>query len=341
MKRIFILLMMSAFIFACSKDDAVEEFQQDTDSLNLTNDGKAQAESTTQMLEFSSFDEMEGFIRELQESDADLLDVARSRSAENGYHSLLFIYDSDLATLDELGIKMEDVAIVHSYDDMLHLLLNKNGEVRVANQVFRVNGEFVYQYEQGASEQIAGFLENFNAGEIRIEKGDSQQISEELLVYRHNNNEDISEDLEREATTADNQRGVTHYDYFTGGQYRMRSRQFNGYWWFYSNLGFSTKVQKRKRYWFFGWRYYWGTVKKYNRLNYEINYTGNGVGYPSYTNSAQGFRYCFCNIARRTVDWSVGVPAAPFYYTINSGQSVHWAHEFSVSPDTEHRTITY
>jgi hypothetical protein len=339
MKKLLTLLLMSALLFACSKEDAVEEIQQDTDSLNLTEERRAEAESSTEILEFGSFDELESFVRELQNSDADLLDEAISMSAERGHHSLLYIYDTDLATLGELGIEMEEVAVVHSYDDMLHLLLNQNGEVKVANQIFRIDEEFVYQYEQGAGEQISSFLASYNAGDIRIEKGESVQVSEELLVYYHNNNEDITGDLDREAT--EGQRGVTHYDYFSGGQYRMRSRQFNGYWWFYSNVGFSTKVQKRKRYWFFGWRYYWGTVTKYNRLNYEVSYTGNGVGYPSYTNNAQGFRYCFCSIARRTIDWSVGVPSAPFYYSMNSGQSVHWAHEFSVSPNTVSRTITY
>lgn len=330
---------MSALLFACSKDEVVEEIQQENDSLTLTDARNAEAESSAEILDFASFGDLENFIRELQDSDADLLDEAMSRSNETGYHSLLYIYDADLAMLDEKGIDMEQVPIVHSYDDMLHFLLNQNGEIKVANQIFRIDGEFVYQYEQGAGDQISNFLANYNSGEIRLEKGESEQISEQLLVYRHNNDEDITGDLDKEAT--EDQRGVTHYDYFTGGQFRMRSRQFNGYWWFYSNLGFSTKVQQRKRYWFFGWRYYWSTVKKYNRLEYEITYTGNGVGYPSYTNSVGGFEYCFCNIASETVDWSVGVPAAPFYYTINSGQSRHWAHEFSVSPNTVSRTINY
>ncbi len=330
---------MSALLFACSKEDAVEELQQETDSLNLTQERNTDAESSAEMLEFGSFDELEAFISQLQESDADLLDEAMSMSAESGHHSLLYIYDADLATLDELGIRMEDVAVVHSYDDMLHLLLNQNGEVKVANQIYRIDGEFVYQYAEGSSNQISTFLANYNAGEIRLEKGDSEQISEELLVYRHNNDEDITGDLDREAT--ENERGVAAYDYFSGGQYRMRSRQFNGYWWFYSNIGFSTKVQQRKRYWFFGWRYYWSTVQRYNRLNYEVSYTGNGVGYPSYVNNAQGAKDCFCNIASRTIDWSVGFPAAPFYYTMNSGQSNHWAHEFSVSPNTVSRTFNY
>ncbi|MFC4632362.1 hypothetical protein ACFO3O_00470 [Dokdonia ponticola] len=339
MKKIVTLVLISAFIFACSKDDMVEEVQQDTDSLTQTEARNAEAESPAEILDFASFDELENFIRELQDSDTDLLDEAISRSAETGYQSLLYIYDADLATLDEKGIDMEKVPVVHSYDDMLHLLLNQNGEIKVANQIFRIDGEFVFQYEQGASDQISSFLDNYNTGEIRLEKGESQQISEELLVYRHNNDEDITGDLDKEAT--ENQKGVTAYDYFSGGQYRMRSRQFNGFWLFYSNVGFSTKVQKRKRYWFFGWRYYWGTVKKYNRLNYNVVYTAHGTWAITYTAEAQGAKDCFCNIARRTIDWSVGVPVAPYYYSVDSGQSNHWAHEFSVTPNTVNRTFNY
>lgn len=334
MKKLVVLLCMSVFLFACSTDEAVEDLQQTTETQDVTKEGRANTEAPSEILEFGSFEELENFIRALQDSDTDLLDEARSMSEERNYHSLLFIYETDLAQLDEVGIKIEDVAIVNSFDDMLHLLLNQDGEIKVGNQIYRIDGEFVYQYIEGTGDQIAQFLENYNAGDIRIEKGDSRQISEELLVYRHNNNENIEEELER---------GVTHYDYFTGGDFRMKSRQFNGFWWFYSSIGSSTKIQKKKRYWFFGWRTRWDTVKRYNRLEYEMSYTANGIGIPSYTNSAGGFEYCHCNIARDTYDWSVGVPFAPFYYTPNagSGQSVHWAHEFSVTPNTEHRTINY
>ncbi len=335
MKKLVTLLLVSAFLFACSTDEAIEDLQQnETDALNLTQERRANTETPSEILEFGSFEELESFIRELQDSNKDLLDEARRMSEEANYNSLLFIYETDLARLDEMGIKMENVAIVNSFDAMLHLLLNQQGEIKVANEIFRINGEFVYQYTEGSGNQIDRFLEDYNAGSVQIGKGRSLRISDELLVYRHNNNENIEEELER---------GVTQYDYFTGGDFRVKSRQFNGYWWFYSSIGSSTKLQQRKRYWFFGWRTRWDTVKRYNRLQYQLEYTANGIGIPTTVHSAEGFEYCFCNAARDTYDWFVGIPASFIYFTPNagSGQSVHWAHEYSVSPNTEGRTINY
>ena len=162
MKKLLVLLCMSVLLFACSTDEAVEDLQQQTtETQDVNQERRANTETPSEILEFGSFEELENFIRALQDSDTDLLDEARSMSEERNYHSLLFIYETDLAQLDEVGIKIEDVATVNSFDDMLHLLLNQDGEIKVGNQIYRIDGEFVYQYIEGAGGQIAQFLENF------------------------------------------------------------------------------------------------------------------------------------------------------------------------------------
>ncbi|MEZ4874272.1 MAG: hypothetical protein R2793_02145 [Flavobacteriaceae bacterium] len=329
--NLIVVFLLCTLFMGCVKDEDVLSTTNDSVEANLSQ------KSSAVMLKFDSFDAFESFISQRVEANSDLNDEAEMMSNEEGYHSLLLIYNLNLAELDDLGIDPNDVAIVNSYDSMLHLLLNKNGEVNIEGHVYRINGEFVYQYEDGFGYQIDEFLNEYNAGNIDIEIGTSIEYGENLIVYRHNNNENIEEEILGRSATADT--------YFTGGQYRMKSRQFNGYWLFYSSIGASTHVEQRKRYWFFGWHYYWDTVKRDNRLRYELSYTATDVinTSSSITGYDGGLTVCNCNKANRTYTWSVGFPFAPYTYSPNmgSGQTDHWAHEYSVTPNVAEKTLYY
>lgn len=331
-KLVFIFCTVLLFV-SCDKEELSVQ-----DSENALEEVNSKAASTD-MLEFESMDSFKSFVASNME--VDLLDKTREMAAE-GFYSLLFLYESNLAELSELRIEPESIAQVHSYDDMLHFFLNKDGEVAIEDKIFRIDGDFVYTYNRGFGADIDRFLADYQSGRVSIERGETLEFTENLSVFMHENDEPIESN---EASAPE--RGVTITDNFancSGYGFRMKSRQFNGFWGFYSSIGSSTFVQQRKRYWFFGWRYYWSTVKKYNRLQYGLEYYVDVLyGGPDFTDSASGHVYCYCNKARKTYNWSVGIPVAPYVFTpiSGSGQTVHWAHEFSCTPDTEHRTINY
>lgn len=333
MKKLVFIFCSLLLLASCAKEELTNEAQNES-----ATEANVKA-SSVQMLEFESIGDFKTFVAANME--ADLLDKTREMAAD-GFYSLLFIYESNLAELDALRINSEEVAQVHSYDDMLHFFLNQNGEIAIEDKIFRIDGDFVYTYNPGYDGDIDRFVSEYEAGRIRISRGETIEYSENLSVYMHENNEPLESNIAEPP-----ERGVTITDNFancSGYGFRMRSRQFNGFWGFYSAIGSSTYVQQKKRFWFFGWHYYWTTVKKYNRLHYGLEYHVNVLyGGPDFDDSASGHVYCYCNKAKKTYNWSVGIPVAPYFYTpiSGSGETVHWAHEFSCSPDTEHRTIAY
>jgi len=356
MMKTWIKLALVGLLFtASSKDDAT--FTEETQQEQLSSESRARQKSAsskedatfteeTQQEQFSSEPKLrKNYIlrfktdKDLKEfiaanNDKDLLDEAQ-RMYKAGYLSLLLMYNMNLAELDSIGIDSRNMPIVHSYDDMLHLLLNRNGEIELAGYTMRIDEDFIFKYKNRNSESISEFLADYTKGRVEIEKGQTVDYNEVLTVHMNNNNESIAKDI--------NQRRVTIHDYFTGGNYRMKSRQFNGHWLFYSSIGSSTKVQKKKSYWFFGWKYFWKTVRRDNSLEYGLKYKLSTTGFPVQVLSANGQKNCHCHIARDIYHWSVGFPVAPttFWPVAGSGNSVHSAQEFSVSPNTEHRTISY
>ncbi|WP_203293537.1 hypothetical protein [Luteirhabdus pelagi] len=331
-RGLFFLLTIS-FIVSCTVDDKLES-PTETDLV-------IQEKAAGNILEFGSFQELETFISDRLTSHRDLLDESRNMASSMGYYSLLYLYNSNLAEIDSVGLRYEDIPIVNSYDDMLHLLLNQDGEIKIEDKTYRIDGEFVFQYTPTSERFIDQFLREYTEGTIQLDVNESVEYENDLLVFRHENDEIIEFVFDDERQT----RGITINDNFSNcsTSHRMKSKQFDGFYLFYSSIGASTKIQKRKRFWFFGWHYYWSTVKRYNRLEYDVEYTGNStLGYPPVTFTKKGHRYCHCNSASKTFDFAVGIPA-PYNFSPNSGagETVHWAHEFTCNPDTEHRTINY
>lgn len=353
-KLIYICFLSIGALFVSCDNDAYLEESDNTDKSEMTN-------PSDDMLHFRSSNELSAYITNLL--DTDLLDESRARAERNEHVSLLYLYNLNLAELDALEINRKKVAIVNSYDETLHFLLNKKGEINIGNSIYRVNGDFVFKYNVGHSGDVNRFLQEYNGGGIRIERGQNLEYSENLSVLMHENNESVTEDLADtilfngniESIIADTEirdrtanKSVTSYTYFSSGNTRMIARQFNGYWGFYSSMGASTKTQIKKsyRYWWFGWRTvsWWSTQKAYNRLQYEVSYTYYNIFFNVYeTGNASGHKYCYCNCAKKTFDWSVGIPVAPFYFlpSQSSGQTVHWSHWYTETPNTASKTLYY
>jgi len=334
------LAFFGLLLIASSKDDTTFTEERQKDDATVTEvtqeeqfSSKSRPIENSDILRFKTDEDLKEYIAAY--NDKDLLDEARSMYDETGYVSLLLIYDMNQDELDRIGMDSKNVLQLASYDDMLHLLLNRKGEIEIAEYTMRVDEDFVFKYKNGNRKSISAFLAEYTKGRVEIVKGQTVDYNEVLTVHMQNNHESFEKDVDK--------RRVTIHDYFTGGQYRMKSKQFHGYWLFYSSIGAYTKVQQKRRWWFFGWRYYWRTVKRYNRLQYKLSYKETYPnGFPTTFSSANGYKYCHCHIARKVYSWSAGVPAPIIFSPVaGSGKTVHWAHEFSVSPNTEHRTINY
>ncbi|CAM1357844.1 conserved hypothetical protein [Tenacibaculum sediminilitoris] len=324
MKKIITIIMLSIMVISCKEEEMEKE--------SLTKDEvKLSKENESNMLYFATTDELKMFISEYNESETDLLDEAKRMSEEGRYNSLLLVYNLEADEAKGMGINEEEVPVVSSDDDMLLLLLNQKGEIGIEDKIFRIDGEFVYSYSQGNSDQINDFLSVYNNGGVQINKGETYKFSNELSVYMHPNKVEKQE----KKTSA---KGATSYVYFNSN-YRMKARQYNGYWLFYSSIGAKTKVEKRKRFLWWSW---WNTVKTDNRLEYQLSYRVDSTfGFPSVTLNTSGHKYCYCNSANKVYDWSVGFPAAPNIYVPLEGQTKHWAHWYSANPNTVSITLNY
>lgn len=288
-------------------------------------------EDTSGMLSFETAEALNSFIAERHEREADLLEEAKEMSQSGIYNPLLLVYNLEADEAEALGLNEEEVAVVNTNDPMLLFLLNENGEIAIEGKIFRIDGEFVYSYKVGNENQIASFIKGYTAGKIKILKGKTIEYGEGLTVYMHENEgENYREDVKA--------KGVTTYDYFSN-DYRMKARQYSGSWVFYSSIGSSTKVEKRKK---FLWWTSWNTARTDNRLKYELTYrVYSNFGFPTVDRTASGHVYCNCNVANKAYSWSVGVPVAPEVYKPLEGETRHWAHWYTTNPNTVSRVIQY
>ena len=329
MKKCFLLLMLGIITISC----------QNLEDENIL--GKENLEEVTvkrgetNMLSFETVKELKGFITQRLESDTDLLEEAKEMSNSGRYNPLLLVYNLEAEEADKLGINAKEVAEVNSDDNMLLFLLNEKGEIAIKGKIFRIDGEFVYSYTEGYENEISAFLEAYSSGKVKVEKGNNIDYSKELNVYAHTN-------TKKEESKEVAARSATSYGYFDGN-HRMRARQFNGFWGFYSSIGANTLVQKKKKFLWWSW---WKTVKTDNRLKYNVAYKSNVTpgypGYPSSINVAKtGNKYCNCNQAQAVFSWSVGFPWAPESYSPLEGETKHWAHWYSSNPNTVSITLQY
>ena len=329
MKKYFLVLMLSIIAIACQNEQDQDIIGKEKQETLVTKNNESK------MLRFETIKELKNFINIRLESDSDLLEEAKEMSTSGKYNPLLLVYNLESDEAERLGINEEEVANVSSDDNMLLFLLNQNGEIAIQGKIFRIDGEFVYTYTEGFSNRIGEFLEEFNAGKIKIEKGKRIDYTKELNVYAHTNTNKNS----NEAVKA---RGATSHKYFDSN-HRMRARQFNGFWGFYSSIGANTLVQEKKKFLWWSW---WKTVRTDNRLEYNMAFrssvTPGYPGYPSSLNVAKsGHKYCNCNQAQAVYSWSVGFPWAPEIYTPLEGESKHWAHWYSSNPNTVSITLQY
>ncbi|CAL2095038.1 Vmc-like lipoprotein signal peptide domain-containing protein [Tenacibaculum sp. 190524A05c] len=327
MKKILMLIIIAAIAVSCKDEEIIKESPQETIETEQRKEGKA-------MLHFDRVEELQSFIKERVSSDIDYLDEARNFSERGLYNPLLLVYNLDAREAEKKGIEEKSIPTVASDDDMLLLLLNEDGEIGIEDKIFRIDGDFVYTYTaSGGSGDINNFTEQYNAGKIQMKRGGTLEFSKNLTVYMHDN----VKSSEEENFVG---RSQTNYQYFSNN-YRMRARQFDGYWVFYSSIGSNTKVEERKKFLWWSW---WKTAKTDNRLEYELSYEVRSTpGFPpvNFVTTASGFRYCNCNTAQRTYSWSVGVPWAPERYIPLEGESRHWAHWYTTNPNTVSVTLQY
>ncbi len=327
MKKFLMLIIIAAIAVSCKDEEIITKSPEETIETAQRKEGKP-------MLHFDRVEELQSFIKERVSSDIDYLDEARSFSEKGLYNPLLLVYNLDSEEADKKGIEEKSIPTVASDDDMLLLLLNENGEIGIEDKIFRIDGDFVYTYTASAgSGDINNFTEQYNAGKIRMKRGGTLEFSKNLTVYMHDNVKSASE----ENLVA---RSQTNYQYFSN-DYRMRARQFDGFWVFYSSIGSNTKVEERKKFLWWSW---WKTVRTDNRLEYEMSYEVRATpGFPpvNFVATASGFRYCNCNTAQRTYAWSVGFPWAPERYIPLEGESRHWAHWYTTNPNTVSVTLQY
>ncbi|WP_442266962.1 hypothetical protein [Tenacibaculum sp. ZS6-P6] len=311
MKKMFFLIMMAIMVIGCKDEEIIKESNETEKLAAISSKGREVG-----MLRFGSVRELEAFVAERVESKSDLLDEARAFSDKGIYNPLLMVYNLEAEEAKELGIEEKNIPTVASDDDMLLLMLNQDGEIGIEDKIFRIDEDFVYTYVEGGGDEIDTFLEKYNGGGIKMENGQTIEFSKGLTVYKHDNA--IKDG--RENLVARNQTGFDNFN----NNHRMKSRQFHGYWVFYSSIGAKTLVEQRRRFLWWSW---WKNIRANNSLQFELSYRVNSTfGFPPVFLNASGSSGCTnCNQHQRIYNWSVGFPAAPNVYVPLDGMTRHQA----------------
>ena len=341
MRKIIYLCFLSIALLSvsCDREDS---FIEESDGASKIEEKKPEGD----MLYFNSSDNLKEYISGLLETDTDLLEVAEMDAREKKHVSLLYLYGLNLAELDSMKIDRHKIAIVNSYDNLLHLLLDRKGEIGIGEYIYRINGDFVFRYTLGNATDIDRFMTDYRSGRIKIKKGETIDYNSNLSVYMHENNESIEADLSdtilyREGkNTTETKNNEKVNTYFSSGKTRMVARHHISNWWFYTSIGASTKTQIKKWYWFFGWHSYWRTKRAYNRFNYDVTYTisGSFMG-GTYVGHASGHKYCYCRCAYKIFAWNVNL--GKVYRRKSHGKTHHWSHWFSENPSVVSRTLYF
>ncbi|WP_064967528.1 hypothetical protein [Tenacibaculum ovolyticum] len=320
MNRYLLLLMLSIVTVACqsNEDENIVEKEKLTNEVLFREDGR--------ILSFSSFKELEIFIKESIESGQDLIELSKSDFDRSGRVSLLLAYNIEADEAEKYQLNKKEVVEVNSSDSMLLYLLNKNGEISIEGAIYRIDGEFVYTYKHGNENEIESFLLDYKVGKIKVSDQKTIIYNKFLKVYKHGNNK-------KEYSS----RGIVRHESFSNDRsVKMRLEQFDQHWYFYSSIGAKTKTEQYRKVWFWNT---WVTVKTNNRLKFGVAYQAKIVG----TNIRMNRSPLFDNISNHTnevmkiYEFCVGTPAL-FHYTAVEGYTEHWAEWYG---NTAFKVVNY
>ncbi|WP_431167424.1 hypothetical protein [Tenacibaculum halocynthiae] len=318
MKKIIALIMLSVMIISCQEEEIKEEKKENETKVISKEDGR--------ILSFSSFKELEYFIKESIESNNDLIELSKSDFDRNGRVSLLLAYNVEAKEAKNYQLNKEEIAEVSSSDSMLLYLLNKNGEVSIEGSIYRIDGEFVYTYKSGNESGIESFLADYKLGKVKVSDQKTITYNKFLKVYKHGNNK-------KEYFS----RGIVNHEPFLNDRsVRMRLEQFDQHWYFYSSIGAKTKTEQYRQVWFWN---AWVTVRTNNRLKFGVAYQARIVG----TNFRMNRNPLFDNISNHTnevmkiYEFCVGDPAL-FHYIPVEGYTEHWAEWYG---NTAFKVVNY
>ncbi|WP_299432003.1 hypothetical protein [uncultured Aquimarina sp.] len=321
MKNILRVVVCSLLLIGCTQDDILIE----NEAIVTTNETEKASESS--MLSFESEDEFKEFIAQKMKLKNNLQEEARTAFEEEGRLSLLLVYNSlEKEEAERLGLKKEDVAVVDSPDSMLLFLLNENGEVRIKNTIYRIDGDFVYSYTPGFGKNINEFITANAEGDVRVEAGETINFGKNLTVFKHTNGK---KKLAAKTTTRE-------IHEFNGRKARMISKQWYGHWAFYSSIGAVTKTQEWSQVLFWS---QWKDVKTDNRLEFDMTYTKKEAFTSPLAFGKKSHNYCNCYEAVDVHDWSAGFIPAEF--TPRDGVSKHWSHWYPATPNTVSTSMYY
>ena len=239
-------------MIGCQEEEVITNIEKaDTSQVNL-----ARLENKN-ILNFENFEELEKAIHEILESDIDILDRSITDLKEKGRISLLLAYNLEEEELEKYGLKRDDIAKVDTGDRVLLHLLNSEGEISINRNIYRIDEDFVYILKENNKENnkeiIKEFLSEFKEGRIKVVNKKLLKYSNSLQVYKHGNNK-----KEKYAPVKRTEYGNFPND----GSVRVKARQFEGHWFFYSSVGALTKTEQ---YW-----NSWVNVETTNRLKFSV-----------------------------------------------------------------------
>lgn len=235
-------------MIGCQEEEVITDIEKgNTSEVNLTKS------ENKNVLSFANFDELEKTIYEILESDVDLLERSITDFKEKGRVSLLMASNFGEEELREYGLKRENIAKVDTGDRVLLHLLSYEGEIIIERTIYKIDEDFVYILKDNNKEIIRKFLTEFKEGRIEVTNRKLLKYNESLQVYKHGNNK------KEEYVSVKR----TEYGNFPNdGSVRVKARQFDDHWFFYSSVGALTKTEQ---YW-----NSWVNVETTNRLKFSV-----------------------------------------------------------------------
>ena len=254
------------------------------------------------ILQFKSFEELGAYIKE--KNNVDLLKEAKESAKENGFLSLLLLYNISGEEAKEFGIEKLKLPVVQSNSPLFLSILNKNAEVIIDDKIYRIDEDFVYTYREGAGDEIDDFKDEYNSGKLEIKSEVDYQYSKSLSVFKYK-----TKKIEARTT----QVGSVNIN----NNVRLRGAVFNENLGFINFVGGSTWVERKISFWFFS---SWVPTVSNNSLNYDLSVDVNPYsGAPSQSVATGGSWNGTNYFTTQITLFNFGTAS----YTINSGGSLH------------------
>jgi hypothetical protein len=318
---LFPSIALFASSFAACDSTVAPDLAEQREDLTCATTGQLGPCATTDRLVFASPEELEAYLKPLQDAPKEELEAVEAR---NGFETLRAYLDSNEDTeesakagdgseeptgnearaLEKDGVTREDFPV----SDAFLSVLNSRGEVEVGRSVFKVTRDYVYEVSPDYVAKLDEKVPTLSS-EAPVDGDPAITVHKvESTLRDESDGEVVKSAGPVDGPVFNHQPGVGGDCYVYGGSsYRMHGKSYISNFFFYAEAGVSTEWERKKK---FLWWSYWSNTWQSGTLSHTFTSsvlfgTWSGPWFPIGPASGSQSQTGTSKI-HRTVAWGVG-----------------------------------